>query len=287
MHFAGIDIGPEKGGHICAEIFKKPDLSVVLKNPSDLEQYLAGLPADVLIAWDAPLTANRDTDANGTLVRQDLSQRILDAFFSRSKTGWKTPKGVPVLPYSGCPHWTISRRMLGHPRFGRYDCAHEDLPFQLITSDEPPKQGASVVEVHPALALWLWFPKHREGALDHDGKPYECWYYEGYKDRSKRGLRKELWDDIHTRWNAILPDKSGFQFKAVNDGNIPSDDEIDAIVAFILAKDFCSKKRSVAVLGNAQCGAMLLPKSPGLHEAFGKFQKSEEDARSGIASPVN
>jgi hypothetical protein len=236
------------------------------KPPNCLEKYLTDLPENVLIAWDAPLTATHSTTPGTELIRSDLTQRILDAFFSKSKLGWKPPKGISVLPYSGCSHWTISRRMLGLPRVGGYDCPNEALPFQLITENLRPRPriGRHVVEVHPALALWLWCREERKG---------KSWLY---KSKTKEGeeIRNELWDLLSSKFESIPP--GTFQF---THGLIPSDDELDAIVAFVLARSWCSGGDSVMVLGNDKCGAMLLPNVPGLRDAFEAFEPKELNRR--------
>src|SRR5580704_8258854 len=82
---------------------------------SGLEAYLKELPGNVLVAWDAPLTGPPDPESwtNG----QDLTIRKIERFF-RNDPLYKVPKGISVLGYSGCSHWTITRRLLGLHRVG-------------------------------------------------------------------------------------------------------------------------------------------------------------------------
>ena len=112
MQVIGIDVGPGKGGHIC------DGDSVKEKTPRELEDYLQNLPDNVLIAWDAPLTGPPDPD-NWTN-DQDLTTRQIERFF-RVAGPYRAPIGISVRPYCGCSHWTVSRRLLGLPRVGRYD----------------------------------------------------------------------------------------------------------------------------------------------------------------------
>ena len=75
---------------------------------------------ETLVCWDAPLTGPRDPENAGN-VAGDFSQRCIEQFFSRQVTGDKACPGISVRPYSQCPHWTITRSVLGLPRTGPYD----------------------------------------------------------------------------------------------------------------------------------------------------------------------
>jgi hypothetical protein len=78
-----MDVAPRKGAHIFnGDVHVRAANAVKHKPAALLEQYIAELPADVLIAWDAPLTSC--TDPDGPLVHKDLTQRVIEAFFSRS-----------------------------------------------------------------------------------------------------------------------------------------------------------------------------------------------------------
>ncbi|MGC4049891.1 MAG: DUF429 domain-containing protein [Paludibaculum sp.] len=261
MRVVGIDVGPEKGAHIYdREYSGARETSVIHKTPNLLAQYLAELPQDTLIAWDSPLTAASSTDQRGALIASDLTHRVIEAFFSRSEYGFRPPAGISVRPYSGCPHWTISRRMLGLPRIGRYDFPNESLPFSLIVANVRPGRGRHVVEVHPALALWLWFRREREG---------ESWLY---KEKHNTGIRHDLWNRLSRRFSVVRRST----FRSSN----PSDDELDAMAAGILAQCWYRGDDSVAVLGDAQCGAMLMPAVDGLQSAFAEFRSAELRKRS-------
>ena len=111
---------------------------------------------NVLLCWDAPLTGPHSCKKN---VTNPFSQRPIEAFFTRTHKGYdfkipKIPKGISVMGYSGCPHWAITKAVLGLPKIGQYEQVIE-TPYQLITSGEY-ISNQCVVEVHPAVAIWLW-----------------------------------------------------------------------------------------------------------------------------------
>ncbi len=146
--------------------------------------------SDTLICWDAPLTGPARDDK----LRYDgeLYTRIIEKYFGGGVLRWqegriqrwesKVPKkGIAVRGYGGLSHWAISRRVLGLPRVGPWDTAESLLPARLLTDafETPPAPDAdrpSVVEVHPALALWLWLRAEPEFA----GR--ELWLYKTDKD---------------------------------------------------------------------------------------------------------
>ena len=133
---------------------------------SEMRGVLEDLASPVLLCWDAPLTGPRSVEEAGS-GDGDFSQRRLDSFFARKETGFKTPKGISVLPYAGCPHWTISRSVLGLPRVGPWDADFDRLPFHLLPGNAREASGVAVsqltrscaVEIHPAVAAWLWCKK--------------------------------------------------------------------------------------------------------------------------------
>jgi hypothetical protein len=141
MKVVGIDPAPKKG----LTVFDGTDYHVPV---SDAARFIKDLTtnSDVLLCWDAPLTgpplgavAGRETG------RSAFTQRPIEAFFSRASTGYKTSKGISVQPYSGCPHWAISRSLIGLPRVGPFDARDEALPFRLVATDNPPKHRRTIV----------------------------------------------------------------------------------------------------------------------------------------------
>lgn len=117
---------------------------------------ISSLGSDTLVCWDAPLTGPADPASAG-MKPFDFTKRAIERFFSRQETGFKAPKGISVLGYGACPHWTISRSILGLPRVGPFDEPESKIPFHLLTGlDEKGDSRPSIVEIHPALAAWLW-----------------------------------------------------------------------------------------------------------------------------------
>jgi predicted RNase H-like nuclease len=255
----GIDVAPAKGGHI----YKGGD-SVDSKCPKCLSEFLDGMQDDVLIAWDAPLTAC--TDPDGELIKSDLTQRIIEKFFSTGT--YQTPKGVSVRPYSECSHWTISRRMLGLPRIGPHDSA-VGLPFTLsVRDDARPKAGRNIVEVHPALALWLWF---------RDERPESSWTYKESRSTTAakaRQTRGEIWTLLSSRFRSVLRQDLRFARGAV----VPNDDELDAVSAWLLARCWVFQEK-VSLLGDIQTGALLLPRDEVLQQEFQRFRDTQLSLR--------
>ena len=150
----GCDVGSGKGAHLFDGGSK-----VEKRSPQQLTDHLASMQSrpEVLVAWDSPLTGPCKPEER--LVRdQDLTQRPIETFFRSGD--WKVPKGISVLPYCGCSHWTLSMRVLGLPKVGPHSGDYAALPFRLVSNRDQLAQAdqrASVVEVHPAVAIWLWY----------------------------------------------------------------------------------------------------------------------------------
>ncbi len=151
MNIIGIDPAPTKG----LDVFDGRHHRVALGGARGYVDSLRS-QQDLLVCWDSPLTGPPIRTVEGGEARGSaFSQRPIESFFSKTETGFKTPSGISVRGYSGCPHWTLSRSLLGLPRVGPFDLGGELLPFNLLTTDVPPSTGRHVVEVHPAVALWL------------------------------------------------------------------------------------------------------------------------------------
>lgn len=255
MNVVGIDPAPQKG----LQVFSGDGGDRYVK-VDGARSYVAELhtsQSDVLVCWDAPLTGPPSNvligcDAMGSA----YTQRPIESFFQREAYGFKSPKGISVRGYSGCPHWTISRSLIGLPRVGPFDRV-EGLPFTLLTADQPPTRGHNIVEVHPALALWLWCKKGRRKDAD--------WEYK--KNLSTRG---SLWNKLTN----IAERKKNYvelqKWPAPND-NVPNDDMMDARVAWLLGRLWLANRGDVVLLGNADTGAMLVPRVDGLEDAFQEF----------------
>ena len=237
---------------------------------SKMRERLGSLESPVLLCWDAPLTGPRRVEEAGLGVR-DFSQRCLDSFFARGKTGFKAPKGISVQPYSGCPHWTISRSVLGLPRLGPYDEC-DALPFRLIPSETLGGDGKAVskendrfvVEIHPAVAAWLWCKDLPEAG---GFPPKEDWRYKGHQKEGRAArtkLREQMWEHISPKISDTLPTPK-------------NDDQFDAAVGYVLGRMWLSGDPDVLLLGNRETGSMLLPRVKGLEEKWAAFQPAWPD----------
>lgn len=247
MRVCGIDPAPKKG----LSVFDGQDHHIPLR---EARSYISSLEtaSDLLICWDAPLTGPpcvvvEGGEADGSA----FSQRPIESFFSRAETGFKTPQGISVRGYSGCPHWALSRSLIGLPKTGPFDAT--TVPFQLISEDAQNNiRGPHVVEVHPALALWLWC----RPSCDTNS----VWIYK--KDASVLGY---FWDQLlHiSAFAKVLPSAS---LAAPS-----SDDEIDARIAYVLGCLWLDDPQSVILLGDKDHGTFLLPRVSGLEDAFQTF----------------
>ena len=224
---------------------------------------------NTLICWDSPLTGPASPSAAGSRLG-DFTQRPIEKFFSRKETCFRVPSGISVRPYGGCPHWTISRSLLGLPRTGPYDRHDSGLPFHLLPSPEAEHaQRASIVEIHPAVAAWLWCLEERGRDAD--------WIYKGSRGskRSREIVRQEMW--------SIIVEKAGF-----NRSGLPTprdDDQFDAAVGFILGSLYAdgdgSAKARAMILGSRETGSFLLPAGDDLKETWDQWSSKELAVRSG------
>jgi hypothetical protein len=249
MRVSGIDPAPTKG----LAVFDGTDRQIGLEDSAAFVTELASSD-DHLVCWDAPLTGPPSSVVGGAAAKgAAFSQRPIESFFSRANTGFKTPKGISVQGYSGCPHWALTRCLLGLPRVGKFDAQAESLPFLPLTRDDQrPVRGRCVVEVHPAVALWLWCREGRRATAS--------WLYK--KDRT---VVLELWEEL-----LKVPSVAGVLSGAR--ATVPkSDDQLDARVAYALGRLWLDDPVSVLLLGDADSGTFLVPYVQGIEEAFRLF----------------
>ena len=158
MRVVGIDPAPTKG----LDVFDGSDRHVAVDGARSFVGSLC-TGQSVLVCWDAPLTGPPTAAVyGGEGSGSAFSQRPIESFFSKAGTGFKTPSGIAVRGCCGCPHWALSRALLGLPRVRPFDAAQEMLPLTLVITDAPPTTGFHVVEVHPAVAIWLWCRERRD-----------------------------------------------------------------------------------------------------------------------------
>lgn len=131
MRVIGIDPAPAKG----LAVFDGQDRHIPIDKSRSFIAHLAE-QSDVLVCWDAPLTGpGAAVVSGGEGTDSSFSKRQIESFFSRTHTGFKAPKGISVLGYAGCPHWALTRSLVGLPRTGPFDDAK--TPFELIGADLP------------------------------------------------------------------------------------------------------------------------------------------------------
>lgn len=255
MKVIGIDPAPTKASCVF------DGTSLVHLRPTQLAKYVAEqAQSDIptLICWDAPLTGPKEPDSS-EFRASDQSKRPIESFFGQGEWGLKVPKGISVLGYAGCPHWAITRRILGLPRVGRFDAAWETLPFRLVVTNPspvtplPPK---TVVEVHPALALWIW--------LKDEVPANFVWEY-----KRAPTLVTLLWTKLLTVLRKRGVDPLPSQLATI--AGPTNDDELDALVSWLLGNLWLHTSNQVAVIGNLASGSFLLPTSNALSVAYQKF----------------
>ena len=263
-----IDPAPRKGSTVCDGRALRSGDWFSRKKAGELRKLLCKLREggpDTLICWDAPLTGPRNPELAGAVCK-DFSQRRIESFFSRGATDFKAPKGISVRPYSGCSHWAITRSLLGLPRTGPYDARYERLPFHLLPGeDQKEPSRPPVVEIHPAVAAWLWC-RGKAGFPNGPTKAPDPWPYK--KDCA---LRKRMWD-------AILGETGATECPVPT-----NDDQFDAAVGYLLGVLYLrdraepESRPSVVLLGDRQTGSFLVPNVEGLLPKWTCFLKRMEE----------
>lgn len=190
--------------------------------PQDLRHYVANVEAPAIIAWDAPLSFDR-ADFYGRRVDRTVARWAA----SLVKEGRFEPKAVNARSFAGLPHWAVTCDALGMP-FG-------DIPRGCILAEAAPpldSQVSAVIEVHPAVALAIWWLEAGVSA------PFPRYKGRAFRDGSAR-ISKTL------------------DFPA---GAGESDDHLDAYVAYTIGTLFRDGKANW--LGGPKSGGYVLPDSP-------------------------
>ena len=227
------------------------------------KEYLDKLEECTLICWDAPLTGMASEKAIRNFQQylealaklknkkkpkwSPLEARIIEKYIALQDPT-TIPKGISTLPYTGCSHWAITQHCFGLPLINDEFKPPETLKtFKLITSQNELEKLSSnkknIVEVHPALALWLWLK---------DNVNVKDWNYKGGKEKKKKNSEdpKKIVQKLTIELNSCLRIKT--------EVNIEKDDYLDAYVAWLLGTLWLKEK--VILVGNKNTGAMLLPK---------------------------
>ncbi len=237
MKVIGVDPAPKKA----ATLFDGTTWESVPahKLPAKVAELAAGEVGGIILCWDAPLTSGK-VGVDGCFY-----ERRIERFFQTAPE-YTTPKGISVRSYVGCPHWAVTQASLGFPRLTTPRSSSEESVFTLCSEGTAPeKAGNFVVEVHPAVAIWLWC------RASHSNGPWE--------------YKKDL-SVLTTLWSLVKAIAAAD--KPPRDPN--NDDEFDAYVAYLLGKRWLEKS-GVVLLGNADSGSFLLPYSDALKNAFDKF----------------
>ena len=272
MRIIGIDPAPSKRTTICDPSAHENTFRDV--KPTDLADVISEFTASderTLICWDAPLTGP-SLGANGTSgPGSEFSQRPIESFFGKSHTskaghsfGTQQVKGISVLPYSGCPHWAITQAMFGYPKTSLNGHAAQELPWELQTQAMLSLNGRpkKIVEVHPALALWLMQPEDKRHKLDftYKGRNSTVKARAEAKECLFHGLRRFVREDADT--HTVVD-----QFEA----HELSDDNLDGLTGWVLGTLWSNNTGMVRLLGDAANGTFLLPVVEGLEESYSAF----------------
>lgn len=249
MLIVGVDPAPGKGSTAVEVTIKNGEPSITLCNGEKVlsTQELCerfeewNSKPSVLIAWDAPLTGPSDIEKPWE--NHSLTRRKIEALFAKKDD--QIP-GISVRGYGGCPHWTISQRMLGLPKLHP---THAGGDFTLIDADSQKNKLIDhrwVVEVHPAVAIWQWLQKSDNG-----------WRYKGSTKESQR-IRAEFCDRLAEKWKEL---GLGLDVGSILEVAKKSDDVLDALTAAVLAYMWVSNDKKVVLVGNKHTGAWLVPEN--------------------------
>lgn len=273
MKVIGIDPAPSK------ETVIYDGEKFIEKKAVELKKYLDKLIEsndNVLICWDAPLTGGSPTNFNQEIEKYNpFYQRKIEQLINK-----EIPKveGISTLPYAGCSHWAITQHCFGLPLINDEFKPENQTPFKLIPNQdkqEKPFEGKHIVEVHPALALWLWLKDCN----------VENWNYKGSSRKDKNisennqpenktkifnELAKKLFDKFGQPQAITEPkDQANEKYRIkvtvikknkVEEEEKPKNmtaDHLDAYVAWLLGTLWL--KNEVILVGNKNTGAMLLP----------------------------
>ena len=227
MKVIGIDPAPSKKTVIYNDIDGFTEIEAD-KLKKYLDDEFKNSEEDILICWDAPLTGGKPINFNQKIEKYNpFYQRKIEQLINATVQ----VKGISTMGYAGCPHWSITQYCLGLPQIFQPEVPQSNLPFQLITEQLTIEQkkslkGKYVIEVHPALALWLWL---QDKVKD--------WNYKRSKETLKELLKKTT----------------------ITIDTIKNDDYLDAYIAWKLGNLWQNEQDKVILVGNKNTGAILLP----------------------------
>lgn len=197
--------------------------------PADVPGFVEQLLAEhqrVLIAWDAPLSFDPANGFSDRPVDREVRAWVADEVAK----GTLAKGAVSVLPFAGCPHWTISCAALGMP----FGTPLSGLKLATTASDG----DKLVVEVHPAVSLARWW------VADRVPEPMP---------RYKRGKGVRI-AEVRAALGTI---RASLGRMEIPEAAIADDDHLDAWIAWRMGAEFV---RGRAVLhGSSHAGAYVLP----------------------------
>lgn len=269
MKVIGIDPAPSKK----TVIYDGKKFIEVL--PAELKVYLKEFQEDTLICWDAPLTGGMPEKFKGGY--NPFFQRKIEQLINKKikkLNDNKEVKGISTIGYAGCPHWAITQHCFGLPLINDEFKPKRQTTFELITSQNEREKLSSkknyIVEVHPALALWLWLKDsdvmnwNYKGSSRKDNNISENNQSEN-KTKIFNELAKKLFDKFGKPKAIIEPknEKGGkYKVEAEKKPKNMTDDHLDAYIAWLLGALWLTqleKNDKVRLIGNEKKGAMLLP----------------------------
>ncbi len=281
----GVDPAPSWGGAVAECIYKGGKFGCFQlhkkKKHGELRTRLtelANLSSEeyAIVGWDAPLTGPpKPDDETNSLCKGQLSDRGIEKALRRIVVRKRTEvkkqtgvKGVSVRPFGGCSHWTITRNLVGLPRVGKWDRQEKCLPFHLLTEDALLSKKSYIVEVHPAVALWLWVSEDNL-ELQRDESYF---IYKGGSKKQEDQLKRrgEILDRVFKHWEnneatVRFMDDLDLKLETHRKLIIESGDSLDAFIAmalvclFVRSRTMQPDQRPVKLFGDRERGAMLLP----------------------------
>ena len=241
----GVDPAPSKGSTVFDidngfQTLETKCLDGYLKNQMTKNE-------KILVCWDAPLV-NWNKPFENNFFSRSIERFFQTHYFPLQNTkNVKKIDGVSVLGYAACSHWTISQYCLGFPIISQYDKSKK--PFELITENSQEISRHSVVEVHPAVAIYFWLGKDKM-------KPY-------------KGKSKKVIDNL---WSELIEVDCFSQYKNM-EKHPNNDDQLDALVAYVLGIEWTKKDpQTVKLFGNNLTGSFLLPVTDLTNELCTKFE---------------
>ena len=313
----GIDPAPGKDTVVCADVFADTDhgkspcfakwpANKVKENLENWCKSAKEKQKKLLITWDAPLTGPSN-QGNVKEWNRNFTQRMIERLFTNAQyfnSSTTNVKGISVLGYSGCSHWTLSQHTLGLPVISEYHTPIDNLPYTLVKNDATNvllpcdhflKNYADkplVAEVHPALAMWVFLNGHKEAPknlFQNDRCTEPCnncdkcndgtlWYYKGKQPKTKEHptcipRRLEALKKCFCEKMKSLPENF---HEAILDA-----DHLDAYIAWLLGKLWVNsalddpKEDGVQLVGTLATGAMLLPQGSAINESLKKLVSHE------------